>query len=116
MSGLMIASDSHVVEPTPEICDDARFELRLAHCIFLWWARVTFSGLVMAHVLGRGAAELAGIGPRVPLLPQERVVLFGYNVESGWIDTAELHALGQSAMLKYPRFFFVAILPPMALP
>jgi arginase len=61
-----------------------------------------FDGMVIAHALGRGAAELAGLGPRVPLLSEESIVLFGYNVESGWIDPAEQEALGRSAMLKYP--------------
>jgi len=61
-----------------------------------------FDGMVMAHVLGGGAAELAGLGPRAPMLPEESVAMFGYNLESGWIDPAERDALGRSSMLKYP--------------
>ena len=61
-----------------------------------------FDGMVMAHALGRGAPELAGIGPRRPLLSEEDIVLFGYDVESGWIDPPEIEALERSSMSKYP--------------
>jgi arginase len=61
-----------------------------------------FDGMVMAHILGRGAPQLAGIGPRRPLLAEEDIVLFGYNVDSGWIDPPELDALERSRMWKYP--------------
>jgi arginase len=61
-----------------------------------------FDGMVMAHVLGRGTPQLAGIGPRHPLLSEEDVVLFGYDVGSGWIDPPELAALERSRMSKYP--------------
>lgn len=61
-----------------------------------------FEGMVMAHILGRGAPELAGIGPRCPLLAEENIVLFGYDTESGWVDPPELEALERSRMSKYP--------------
>lgn len=61
-----------------------------------------FDGMVMAHILGQGAPELAGIGPRRPLLPEENVSLFGYDAGSGWIDPPELEALERSRMRKYP--------------
>lgn len=61
-----------------------------------------FDGMVMAHLLGRGAPELAGIGPRQPLLSEEDITLFGFDVSSGWIDRAELEALESSRMSKYP--------------
>jgi len=61
-----------------------------------------FDGMVMAHILGRGAPELAGIGPRRPLLADQDVVLFGYDAESGWIDPAELDALKRSRLALYP--------------
>lgn len=61
-----------------------------------------FDGMVMAHVLGLGAPELAGVGPRQPLLSEEDIALFGYDAESGWIDPAELEILEGSAMVKYP--------------
>ena len=61
-----------------------------------------FDGMVMAHLLGRGAREVAGIGPRIPLLDEEDVVLFGYDDESGFIDPPEREALERSRMAKYP--------------
>jgi arginase len=61
-----------------------------------------FDGMVVAHVLGRGAPQLAGIGPRRPLLSEEDIALFGYDVRSGWIDPPELEALERSRMSKYP--------------
>jgi arginase len=60
-----------------------------------------FDGMVLTHVLGRGAPQLAGIWPRRPLMSEEDVVLFGYNVESGWIDPPELETLERSRMSKY---------------
>ena len=61
-----------------------------------------FDGMVMAHLLGRGVRELAGLGPRTPLLHEEDVVLFGYDDESGFIDPPEREALERSRMTKYP--------------
>ncbi len=61
-----------------------------------------FDGMVLAHVLGRGEPDLAGIGPRRPLLSEEDIVLFGYDVDSGWIDPPELELLRSSSMSMYP--------------
>lgn len=61
-----------------------------------------FDGMVLAHILGRGAPQLAGIGPRRPLLSEEDITLFGYSVESGFIDPPELEVLERSHMSKYP--------------
>jgi arginase len=61
-----------------------------------------FDGMVLAHVLGGGHPELAGVGPRQPMLSEEDIVLFGYDVESGWIDPYELEVLARSRMSKYP--------------
>ncbi len=58
--------------------------------------------MVIAHVLGRGAPGLAGIGPRLPLLPEEDIVFFGYDEESGFIDPPEREALQASSTSKYP--------------
>ena len=60
-----------------------------------------FDGMVMAHVLGRGAPQLAEIGPRRPLLSEEDIALFGYDAESGWFDPPELETLERSRMSKY---------------
>lgn len=61
-----------------------------------------FDGMVIAHILGRGVAELAGIEPRRPLLSEEDITLFGFDVESGWVDPPELGILERSRMSKYP--------------
>src|SRR5262245_48084455 len=61
-----------------------------------------FDGMVLAHLLGRGASSLAGIGPRRPMLSDEDVVLFGYNVDSGWVDPPELEALERSRLTRFP--------------
>jgi arginase len=61
-----------------------------------------FDGMVLAHVLGRGAPELAGIGPRRPLLSEEQIVVFGFDSESASIDPPELAALESSRMSQYP--------------
>jgi arginase len=61
-----------------------------------------FDGMVIAHALGRGAPQLAGIGPRRPLLDEEDIALFGFDAESGWIDPPELEALEGSRMARYP--------------
>ncbi len=61
-----------------------------------------FDGMVVAHLLGRGVPELAGLGPRTPLLSEEDVVLFGYDQESGSFDPPELEVLERSRIAKYP--------------
>jgi arginase len=61
-----------------------------------------FDGMVLAHILGRGLPELAEIGPRCPLLPEEDIVPFGYDSGSGWIDPPELEILERSRMSRYP--------------
>lgn len=59
-----------------------------------------FDGMVVAHFLGRGAPELAGIGTRCPLLSEEDIVLFGYDLESGWIDPPEVEVLERSRLSR----------------
>ncbi|MGB9774108.1 MAG: arginase family protein [Bacteroidota bacterium] len=54
-----------------------------------------FDGMVMAHIIGEGAVELTHISPRHPLMPQEKIILFGYNSNAGCIDTAEIERLEQ---------------------
>ena len=61
-----------------------------------------FDGMVMTHILGRGVAQLAGIGPRRPLLSEEEIILFGYKMEAGGIDPPEVEALERSRMSRYP--------------
>lgn len=61
-----------------------------------------FDGMVMSHITGEGAEALTHVGSRYPLMAEENIVLFGYNVESGWIDEAELHRLEKSSMMRFP--------------
>jgi arginase len=61
-----------------------------------------FDGMVMSHLIGDGSEALAHIGGRYPLMPEEKIVLFGYNQAAGWIDPAEMQRLEQCSMLKYP--------------
>jgi arginase len=61
-----------------------------------------FDGMVTAHLLGRGAPDLAHIGPEHPLLQESHLVYFGYNVSAGGIDPPELSALARSAALRFP--------------
>ena len=59
-------------------------------------------GMVVAHLLGQGSPELAGIGPREPLLTDEDIVFFGYDESSGWIDPPEIDLLTRSRAAKFP--------------
>jgi arginase len=61
-----------------------------------------FDGMVMSHIIGEGANALTHIGPRYPLMPEENIVLFGYNSEAGWMDAAEVQRLEECSMMKYP--------------
>ncbi len=61
-----------------------------------------FDGMVMAHMTGKGVDSLARVGPRYPLMAEEDIVLFGYNIEAGAIDAVEIEVLQQCQMLKYP--------------
>jgi arginase len=61
-----------------------------------------FDGMVMSHITGSGADALTHIGPRYPLMPEENIVLFGYNSEAGWMDPAEIQRLEECSMMKYP--------------
>jgi arginase len=53
----------------------------------------------VAHMLGEAgvAEELARIGPRYPLMPDERIVLFGYEP-----NPPEMPALERRSMPRYP--------------
>jgi len=62
----------------------------------------TLDGMGLAHIVGRGAPQLAHIASRVPLVPEERVIAFGYNPEAGWIDASELEALECSSIAPFP--------------
>ena len=50
--------------------------------------------MVLSHLLGEGAPELYGLGPRTPLLPASAIVAFGH-------EPAELNASGRERMLRH---------------
>src|SRR5207247_9420434 len=54
----------------------------------------------VAHLIGDGAAELSRVGPRYPLLPEDRIALFGFHPYE--IEPKEQQRLEASAMLRYP--------------
>jgi len=59
-----------------------------------------FDSMGVSHLIGNGDPELAHIGPRFPLVPQDRIVLFGFQPYE--IEPAEARLLETSAMLQYP--------------
>jgi arginase len=59
-----------------------------------------FDSMGVAHLLGEGAPELARIGPRFPLLPEDRIVLFGFHPYE--VEPRESRRLEASAMVRYP--------------
>jgi arginase len=60
-----------------------------------------FDGMGMAHILGRGAEELSGIGRRTPLLDERRVALFGY--QDALPDDEEHASVSSTGMILFPR-------------
>jgi arginase len=59
-----------------------------------------FDSMGVSHLIGQGDPDLAHIGPRFPLLPEERIVLFGFHPYE--IEPDESRVLETSAMVKYP--------------
>jgi arginase len=59
-------------------------------------------GMGLAHLIGRGLDDLRLLGPRLPMVLEEQVLLFGYNPEGGGIDPPELEVLRDSSMIRYP--------------
>jgi arginase len=59
-----------------------------------------FDSMGVAHLIGDGAAELSRIGPRYPLLPEDRIALFGFHPYE--IEPKEQQRLEASAMWRYP--------------
>jgi len=59
-----------------------------------------FDSMGVAHLIGEGDPDLAHIGPRFPLLPQDRIILFGFHPYE--IEPEESRVLEASAMTKYP--------------
>jgi len=59
-----------------------------------------FDSMGVSHLIGMGDPELAHLGPRFPLVPQDRIALFGFHPYD--IEPAEARLLQASAMLQYP--------------
>ena len=59
-------------------------------------------GMVMAHILGRGSDRLTKFGVRYPLLEEQNIALFGYSVQAGGIDPAEIDILRESRIAQFP--------------
>jgi len=59
-----------------------------------------FDSMVIGHMIGGGEERVARIGPRYPLLSEDRIVLFGFLPYE--LERDELDYLRQSPMLQYP--------------
>ena len=59
-----------------------------------------FDSMGVAHLIGDGAAELARIGPRYPLLPEDRIALFGFHPYE--VEPLEQRRLEESRLLRFP--------------
>ena len=59
-----------------------------------------FDSMGVAHLIGQGDPDLAPIGPRFPLLEEDRIALFGFHPYE--IEPEESRVLTSSAMAKYP--------------
>ena len=59
-----------------------------------------FDSMGVAHLIGQGDPDLAHIGPRFPLLEEDRIALFGFHPYE--IEPEESRVLTSSAMAKYP--------------
>jgi arginase len=59
-----------------------------------------FDSMGVSHLIGKGDPELAHIGARFPLLPEDRIVLFGFHPYE--VEPGESSVLEASAMAQYP--------------
>jgi arginase len=59
-----------------------------------------FDSMGVSHLIGNGDPELAHIGDRYPLLPEDRIILFGFQPYE--IEPDESLALETSALVQYP--------------
>jgi arginase len=59
-------------------------------------------GMVLAHALGLGDPELSAMDGTGALISAERLLLFGYDEDSGWIDPPEMELLRKLDALDYP--------------
>src|SRR5438876_10697540 len=59
-----------------------------------------FDSMGVAHLIGQGDPDVAHLGLRFPLLPPDRITLFGFHPYE--IEPREQRLLTSSAMAKYP--------------
>jgi arginase len=59
-----------------------------------------FDSMGVSHLIGEGDPEVAHLGPRFPLLPVDRITLFGFQPYE--IEPNEQRLLERSAMAQYP--------------
>ncbi|UCH09145.1 MAG: arginase family protein [Fidelibacterota bacterium] len=59
-------------------------------------------GMGMAHILGCGADELARLGPRYPLLTDDRIALYGFDVAE--VSQTEADVLRNGHLSTYPAY------------
>jgi arginase len=59
-----------------------------------------FDSMGVSHLIGVGDPDLAHLGPRFPLVPADRITLFGFHPYE--IEPNEQRLLDASAMAKYP--------------
>jgi len=59
-----------------------------------------FDSMGVAHLIGEGDPEVSHLGPRFPLLPADRITLFGFQAYE--IEPSEQRLLETSAMAQYP--------------
>jgi arginase len=59
-----------------------------------------FDSMGVAHLIGKGDSELAHIGDRFPLLPEDHIALFGFHPYE--VEPEESRRLEASAIIRYP--------------
>ncbi len=59
-----------------------------------------FDSMGVSHLIGEGDPEVAHFGPRFPLLPPDRITLFGFHPYE--VEPSEQRLLETSAIAQYP--------------
>jgi len=59
-----------------------------------------FDSMGVSHLIGEGDPEVAHLGPRFPLLPPDRITLFGFHPYE--VEPNEQRLLETSAIAQYP--------------
>jgi arginase len=59
-----------------------------------------FDSMGVSHLIGKGDPEVAHLGPRFPLLPAERIALFGFQPYE--VEPNEQRLLEASGIARYP--------------